>query len=187
VCDEPVSALDVSVQAQVINLLRIFNASASSRTCSSLTICRRKAYVGSRRGDVSRQDRGTCSGEDLYREPMMPYTQALLSAVPVADPKIDKTRILLKATFHHPRRRRQDAYSILAASTREGRCMREDRPAARGEGTGALCSVYQAATKSGYMGTTAASRRRESSGAVSSRRGAALAIRQLDPYNGRQS
>ena len=105
ICDEPVSALDVSIQAQVINLLMDLQ---KEMDLTLIFIAHDLSIVKHISTKIMVLYMGNmvelAKSEDIYNHPRHPYTQALISAVPIPDPKIEKNKdlILLEGDLPSP-------------------------------------------------------------------------------------
>lgn len=103
VCDEPVSALDVSIQAQILNLMQDIQ---QKRKLTYIFITHNLSVVKHISDDIMVMYLGNmiekADKRDLFRKPLHPYTQALLSAIPIPDIDIQQKRILLRGEVVSP-------------------------------------------------------------------------------------
>ena len=103
VCDEPVSALDVSIQAQILNLMQDLK---QEKGLTYLFITHDLSVVKHISESICVMYLGkiveTCPTKALFQNPIHPYTQALLSAIPIPDIRVKRERILLRGELSSP-------------------------------------------------------------------------------------
>ena len=150
-CDEPVSALDVSIQAQIINLLMELQQELGLSylfIAHDLSVVR---HIATRVG-VMYLGRIAEIGEakELYQNPIHPYTEALLSAVPVPDPALSKSRqrIVLEGEVPSPDRVYQGCAFADRCWLAEEKC-RESKPELQNRDHTAACWVRGGANATG--------------------------------------
>jgi peptide/nickel transport system ATP-binding protein len=144
VCDEPVSALDVSIQAQIINLLKKLQ---EDRGLTYLFISHDLSVVEHISDTIGVMYLGnlveTGNTEDIFSNPLHPYTKALFSAIPMPDPEIKKDRILLQGDIPSPANPPKGCKFHTRCSQCMGKC-KEVAPVPKDMGNGHVvcCHLY---------------------------------------------
>ena len=144
VCDEAVSALDVSVQAQVINLLQKLQERLN---LSYMFISHDLSVIQHISDRVGVMYVGKmvelATSDEIFRKPLHPYTEALLSAKPIADPRIKRQKILLEGETPNPAKPPSGCYFHPRCQYAEERC-KVERPEYRELAPGHFVACHRA-------------------------------------------
>ncbi len=142
VCDEPVSALDVSIQAQILNLLQDLQ---KEHQLTYLFITHDLSVVRHISDEIVVMYRGRliekCEAKELFRNPMHPYTKALLSAIPVPSVHREHNPIILKGEVTSPIDPKPCCRFANRCEYATERCFKEE-PKLADVGEGHLCACF---------------------------------------------
>ena len=129
ICDEPVSALDVSIQSQVLNLLNDLQDKYGLTyifIAHGLPVVK---YISNRIGVMYLGKMVEMSdAEELYAKPLHPYTQALMSAIPIPDPTHEKEQIILEGEIPSPLNPPSGCHFHTRCRFAEPKCAQEAPP-----------------------------------------------------------
>ena len=143
VCDEPVSALDVSIQAQVLNLLQDLQ---KEKGLTYMFITHDLSVVKHISNNICVMYMGTvvekCEAKELFRDPKHPYTKALLSAIPRPTVNRNRQRIVLKGEVTSPIEPHPGCRFAPRCEYAKDRCFKED-PKLTDLGGGHCCACFE--------------------------------------------